>query len=63
MTTQERLREAAKYMRTQYPRPCSDGMFVDELMVQAAEEIDEWIILLADTALESATAQGLRSSD
>jgi hypothetical protein len=60
MTTQERLREAAKYLRTQYPRPCSGGMFVDHLMDQAANEMDNWIVLLADAARESATAQGLR---
>lgn len=60
MTTQERLRASAAYLRTQYPRPFSCGQFIDELMDQAANEMDNWIKLLADAALESATAQGLR---
>lgn len=41
MTTQERLRETAKYLRTQYPRPFSQGVYVDELMLRAADEMDD----------------------
>lgn len=63
MTTQERLREAAKYLRTQYPRPFSCGQFIDELMVQGADEMDNWINLLAQAGLEAATAQGLRHEE
>lgn len=57
MTTQERLRESAAYLRTQHPRPCSCGQYVDELMVQAAAEMDNWITLLVGAARESAVAQ------
>lgn len=61
MTTQERLKASAAYLRTQYPRPFCCGQFIDELMVQAANEMDNWIHLLAQAGLEAATAQGLRN--
>lgn len=59
MTTQERLRASAAYLRTQYPRPFSCGQFIDELMDQAADEMDNWIKLPADALLEAVEAQGL----
>ncbi len=39
MTTEERLREAAQSIRTRHPRPVSCGQYVDELMIQAADEL------------------------
>jgi hypothetical protein len=48
VTTQERLREAAKLKscRTQYD--C--GMSVSDLMLQAADEMDRWIELLYEAS-------------
>ncbi len=62
MTTQERLREAAEYLRRQYPRPCSNGMYVDELMIQAADEMDKWIGLLAEVSVDL-TAERIANED
>jgi len=39
MTLEERLREAATYLARQYPRPSSNGRYIDELMTKAADEI------------------------
>ncbi len=39
MTNEERMREAAIYLRGQYPRPCSCGLYVDELLVLGADEL------------------------
>lgn len=47
MTTQQRLLEAARYLRTQHPRPSSNGEYIDELMQRAAKELDEGFLLLA----------------
>jgi hypothetical protein len=47
MTTSDRLREAARYLRTQHPRPCCGGLYIDELMVRAADELIERAVLLA----------------
>ena len=57
MTTQERLREAAKYLRTQHPRPFSLGVYIDELMVQAADEMDDQFRLFGSLA-EQTIAKG-----
>ena len=51
MTTEERLREAARYLRTQHPRPCSCGMYIDELMEQAADEMNARTRFVADLML------------
>lgn len=57
MTTQERLRETAKYLRTQYPRPFSLGEYVDELMERAADEMDDQFRLFGSLA-EQTIAKG-----
>jgi len=51
MTTEERLREAARYLRTQHPRPTSCGLFIDELMLRAAKEMDEKTLFVAQLML------------
>lgn len=57
MTTQERLREAAKELRRRHPRPSSLGVYVDELMERAADEMDQQLRLFASLA-EETIAQG-----
>ena len=51
MTTEERLREAARYLRTQHPRPTSCGLFIDELILRAADEMDAKTLFVAQLAL------------
>lgn len=46
MTVEERLRQAAPYLARQWPRPSSNGLYIDELMIQAADELKGLHLLL-----------------
>jgi hypothetical protein len=52
MTTQERLRAAAKRLEKSKPRLAADGEYLDELLTRAADEMDRQLEMFAMLALE-----------
>lgn len=56
MTTEERLRQAAKELRQIGLRRPTGGLYLDELLDRAAKEMDERNGILAGLALDLANA-------
>lgn len=50
MTLEERMREAARYLRTQHPRPISNGVYIDELLTEGQNELNRLTRMVLDIA-------------
>lgn len=50
MTLEEHMRRAAAYLKTQHPRPCCDGVFIDEMLMTGQAEIERLTQIVLDIA-------------
>lgn len=51
MTLEEHMRRAAAYLKTQHPRPCCDGVFIDEMLMTGQAEIERLTRIVLDITI------------
>ncbi|RTK98879.1 MAG: hypothetical protein EKK59_06880 [Neisseriaceae bacterium] len=57
MTTEERLRQSARILAKGKPRPLLDGLYLDELLDRAADELRDQAKTIGDLAIDLASAR------